>query len=149
MRLQVNYLIQKIPTKMKFTFVADRSLCWGLQNCSAVCYCHVIGRDKFSTRQQQNNIFRSTFVFVLPFDMGQPEQVTEHATSEEGGRRSLAWFWKVRQYVANREWWNIRAGRRRNHFPFHVWLAQNWIGQPDYLAADVCKKLLTAHKNCS
>jgi hypothetical protein len=28
-------------------------------------------------------------------------------------------------------------------FPFHVWLAQNWIGQRDYLAADVCKK------NCS
>jgi hypothetical protein len=22
-------------------------------------------------------------------------------------------------------------------FPFHVWLAQNWIGQRDYLAADV------------
>jgi hypothetical protein len=26
-------------------------------------------------------------------------------------------------------------------FPFHVWLAQNWIGQRDYLAADVCKKI--------
>jgi hypothetical protein len=36
----------------------------------------------------------------------------------------------------------MRAGRRRNHFPFHVWLAQNWIGQRDYLAADVCKKIV-------
>jgi hypothetical protein len=50
---------------------------------------------------------------------------------------------------------NIRAGRRRNHFPFHVWLAQNWIGQRDYLAADVCKKIahsprkLLIEKNCS
>jgi hypothetical protein len=26
-------------------------------------------------------------------------------------------------------------------FPFHVWLAQNWIGQRDYLAADACKKI--------
>jgi hypothetical protein len=26
-------------------------------------------------------------------------------------------------------------------FPFHVWLAQNWIGQRDYLAADVCNKI--------
>jgi hypothetical protein len=26
-------------------------------------------------------------------------------------------------------------------FPFHVWRAQNWIGQRDYLAADVCKKI--------
>ena len=66
---------------------------------------------------------------------------------------------KVRQYVVNREWGNIRAGRRRNHFPFHVWLAQNWIGQRDYLAADVCKKIAhspqklliekIAHKICS
>jgi hypothetical protein len=24
-------------------------------------------------------------------------------------------------------------------FPFHVWLAQSWIGQHDYLAADVQK----------
>ena len=58
---------------------------------------------------------------------------------------SPAYTWtldrKVRQYVVNREWGNIRAGRRRNHFPFHVWLAQNWIGQRDYLAADVCKKI--------
>jgi hypothetical protein len=40
-------------------------------------------------------------------------------------------------------------------FPFHVWLAQNWIGQHDYLAADVCKKIahsprkLLREKNCS
>jgi hypothetical protein len=34
-------------------------------------------------------------------------------------------------------------------FPFHVWLAQNWIGQCDYLAADVCKKLPTAQESCS
>ena len=26
-------------------------------------------------------------------------------------------------------------------FSFYVWLAQNWIGQRDYLAADVCKKI--------
>jgi hypothetical protein len=26
-------------------------------------------------------------------------------------------------------------------FPFHVWLAQNWIDQRDYLAADACKKI--------
>jgi hypothetical protein len=57
--------------------------------------------------------------------------------------------------VVNRELGNIRAGRRRNHFPFHVWLAQNWIGQRDYLAADVCKKFahsprkLLIEKNCS
>jgi hypothetical protein len=44
---------------------------------------------------------------------------------------------------------SIRAGRRRNHFPLHVRLAQNWIGQRDYLSAYVCKKLLTAHENCS
>jgi hypothetical protein len=25
--------------------------------------------------------------------------------------------------------------------PFHVWLAQNWIGHHDYLAANVCKKI--------
>ena len=56
---------------------------------------------------------------------------------------------KVRQYVVNREWRNIRAGWRRNHFPFHVWLAQNSIGQRDYLSDDVCKKLLTAHQNYS
>jgi hypothetical protein len=32
-------------------------------------------------------------------------------------------------------------------FPFHVvWLAQNWIGQSDYLATDVRKKLLTMSK---
>ena len=48
-----------------------------------------------------------------------------------------------------------RAGRRRNHFPFHVWLAQNWIGQRNYLAADVCTKIahspqkLLREKNCS
>jgi hypothetical protein len=48
---------------------------------------------------------------------------------------------QVRQYMVNREWGNICAGRRRNHFPFHVWLAQNWIGQRDYLAAEVCKKI--------
>jgi hypothetical protein len=34
-------------------------------------------------------------------------------------------------------------------FPFDVWLAQNGIGQRDYLAADVCKNLLTAQENCS
>jgi hypothetical protein len=34
-------------------------------------------------------------------------------------------------------------------FPFHVWLAQNWIGQRNYLAADVCKKMLIAQENCS
>jgi hypothetical protein len=63
----------------------------------------------------------------------------------------------VRQYVVNREeiyapargetisrfmsgWLKTgSAGQRRNHFPFHVWLAQNWISQCDYLAADVCK----------
>ena len=62
---------------------------------------------------------------------------------------------KVRQYVVNREWGNICAGRRRNHFPFHVWLAQNWIGQYNYLAADICKKIahspqkLLREKNCS
>jgi hypothetical protein len=33
------------------------------------------------------------------------------------------------------------AGQRRNHFPFHVWLAQNWISQHHYLAAEVCKKI--------
>jgi hypothetical protein len=64
-------------------------------------------------------------------------------------------FRKVRQYVVNREWRNIRAGRRRNHVPFHVWLAQNWIGQRDNLAADVCKKIahsprkLLREKKCS
>jgi hypothetical protein len=26
-------------------------------------------------------------------------------------------------------------------FLLDVWLAQNWIGQRDYLAADVCKKI--------
>jgi hypothetical protein len=26
-------------------------------------------------------------------------------------------------------------------FPFRVWLAQNWIGHRDYLAADVCKRI--------
>jgi hypothetical protein len=26
-------------------------------------------------------------------------------------------------------------------FPFDVWLAQNWISQRDYLAADVCEKI--------
>jgi hypothetical protein len=44
---------------------------------------------------------------------------------------------------------NTICGRRRNHFPFYVCLAQNWIGQRDSLAADVCKKLLTALVNCS
>jgi hypothetical protein len=49
----------------------------------------------------------------------------------------------------------MRAGRRRNHFAFNVWLAQNWIGQRNYLAADVCKKIahspqkLLVEKNCS
>jgi hypothetical protein len=33
-------------------------------------------------------------------------------------------------------------------FPFHVWLAQNWIGQRDYLAADVCKKIAHSPRNC-
>jgi hypothetical protein len=62
----------------------------------------------------------------------------------------VLFYRKVRQYVVNREWGNIPAGQRRNHFPFHVWLlAQNWMGQRNYLAADVCKKLLSAHKNCS
>jgi hypothetical protein len=37
----------------------------------------------------------------------------------------------------------MMEGRRRNHFALNVWLAQNWIGQRDNLAADVCKK------NCS
>ena len=31
-------------------------------------------------------------------------------------------------------------------FLFHVWLAQKWIGHCDYLAADVCKNLLTAQE---
>jgi hypothetical protein len=51
---------------------------------------------------------------------------------------------RFRQYVVNCEWGNIRAGRRQNHFPFHVWLAQNWISQRDYLAADVCKKSIVS-----
>ncbi len=34
-------------------------------------------------------------------------------------------------------------------FPFHVWLAQNWIGQRDYLASDVCKKIAHSQENCS
>jgi hypothetical protein len=38
-------------------------------------------------------------------------------------------------------------------FPFHVWLAQIWIGLRDYLAADVRKKICSedqiAYKICS
>ncbi len=71
---------------------------------------------------------------------------------QHGRNGAVQWVygncWKVRQYVVNHEWGKIRAGQRRNHFLFHVWLAQNWIGQRDYLAADVCKRLLTAHENC-
>jgi hypothetical protein len=28
-----------------------------------------------------------------------------------------------------------------NPFPFHVWLAQNWISHRDHVAADICKKI--------
>jgi hypothetical protein len=34
-------------------------------------------------------------------------------------------------------------------FPFHVWLAQNWISQRDYLDADVCKKIAHSPRKLS
>ena len=47
--------------------------------------------------------------------------------------------------------WMREYARRPEEKPFlfHVWLAENWIGQRYYLAADVCKKLLTVQENCS
>jgi hypothetical protein len=41
---------------------------------------------------------------------------------------------------------NMRRPEENKPFPFHGWLAQNWIGHSDYLAAGVCKKLLTAQE---
>ncbi len=81
----------------------------------------------------------------------------QYSTVKKPIFRNLLVTRKVLQYVAHREWGNIRAraSRRRNHFPFHVWLAQNWIGQRNYLAAKDCKKIahspqkLLIEKNCS
>ena len=58
-------------------------------------------------------------------------------------RTFIYWARKVRQYVVNRKWGNIRAGRRRNHFRI---MSSGWLKTG---LARVIILLLTSAKNCS
>ena len=122
-----------------------RKICWQKTNLLTreICWQNLLTKSNLLTTKKPGRLDASKPYLKTSHHASQA-MAGAHIPSEKFYACICAWAWpsrKVRQYVVNCEWGNIRAGRRSNHFPFHIWLAQNWIGQRDYLAADVCKKI--------